>query len=155
MNSRRWIIVSIVLVAMIIVASGTIYFVSHKEPTDETASQTSSYTGRERVFVADLYEYVDTETKKSIERALFENIDKDQPDLYTGTIRKDSVSKTILSSGQTESTLLIDTIPTEVAYRVTLFSDPRGGRPSVNIECAPKGQQLNPSIICKDIHHHE
>lgn len=155
MPNRHFLLIFIVL--LVVGIGGTSYVLLNKEQHSETSSaiSDSSYTGQERVFVADLREYTDLETKTSIERTLFENIDKDQPDLYTGTIRETSVSEETAPSGQKISSLFIDVTPIGATYKITLFSDPRGGRPSVNVECAPEEEQLDSAITCKDIHHHE
>lgn len=156
MARRKLFLVVAVSIAILIAATIAYYLFSREEKSSMvTPSPTITYTAQERVFVADLHKYVDMETKKSTERSLYENIDKDQPDLYTGTIREDSLSEKSLSSNQTIKTLIVDIKPSEVAYKITYISDPRGGRSSINIECAPKEEQLNSSAECKDVHHHE
>lgn len=151
---KSLIVAAIVLVILALGITSYVLLQSGSEE-DGSASITTVYTGHEKVFVADLYEYVSLETKESIELGLYTNIDIDQPDLYTGTVRDASFTENVLASGQTESSLLIDIQPIGVTYEIVLFSDPRGGRPSVNIECAPQEEQLDPSIECKDVHHHE
>lgn len=157
MPDRQWLSLPVIVAALVIVSLVGIlsYYLLFRETSDKDipVATTSNITGQERVFVADLYEYVGLETKESIERTLYDSIDRDKPDLYTGTIREGSFTKTTTASSQTISNLLIDVEPIKITYEVTLFG--QQGRPSINVDCAPQEQQLVPSNECKDIHHHE
>src|SRR5690606_26509942 len=144
------------VILILALVGGMIYYLTPKQASNENNPATSNINsnGKGRVFVADLHERVDIQTKESIERMLYGTLREEHPDLYTGTIRDGSFSETTLPSTQVQTMFLVDIQPAEVTYKVTLFSSPLG-RPSVNVACASKQQQLVSSSECKDAYHYE
>lgn len=102
-----------------------------------------------RVFIGNSDKYIDPKIKESIESSLYVYLNKDKPDLYTGTIRPGSNTKHFTQSQQTVTSFLVDIDPVKLTYKVTLISD-QSGTPSLNIECAQWDQQLDKSNECRD-----
>lgn len=146
---------AIVALLILVCISLLLYFFIFKKDSDSQPKQTAvAVTGQERVFVTGFDKSIDSETKKSIERFLYSSIDKDQPDLYTGTVRAESYSATTMPNKQVMTVFLIDVNPMKITYKVTLFGNGQG-RPSMNIDCASQSEQIISSTVCRDVHSHE
>jgi hypothetical protein len=151
-NWRTRIIVVLLILGVLIV--GLVIFLALNKPEEKKPSALIPNTSKyQRVFIKDIHLYVDDKTKDSVERTLYNFFEKETPTIYTGTIRPESHSQRTVASGQEIINLMVDIRPVESTYKLTLIS--YQGVYSVNIECAPKEQQLKPSWECKDIYSHE
>lgn len=130
-----------------------VYYFWPKPAPNNTSSEAQSSLSvnpeQERVFIKDLHIYVDPTTQKSVERTLYLHIEKEAPELYTGTLRKESYHKSTSSANnQTTIDLVVDVEPVQLTYDITLVG--YQGTYSVNIRCAPQEQQMVPSNICRN-----
>lgn len=142
---------AVVVICILIITGVAVYsLLLNKSPNKEQAEVTGSNTfKRGKVFVKDLYKYIDSETKDSVEQTLYEHANGGVPDLYTATIRPGSYSKKVEPSRQTVIQLVVDVEPIKSTYNISLMS--YHGIYSINIWCAAPEAQLSPSSKCKDL----
>jgi hypothetical protein len=140
-----------IVVTILLAISVIIFFFANITPNgDENSTETENTALRGRVYVQDLHKHVSSATQDSLEYTLYDRV-KDTPDLYTATIRSGSQSKRVTASKQTIINMLIDVEPAELTYAANLTSYPGGY--TVNVQCAPINQQMNPGNLCKgDLH---
>ena len=131
---------------------------SHPEGIHDQESfiETKENLNAQRVFVKDFYkldDFIDSETRYSIERRLYANtvmLSQFDLGLYTGTVRRDSLSDT--SSGNKRTTqLTVDVEPANLTYQVLILKEKTSTHhtsTSVYITCAPEELQIDKSAKC-------
>lgn len=146
--TKKTTILAVGIIALVIVAlllSGV--FRQHPDEKEEMPIEVNRVG---RVFIKDFYTLegsINEGLQRRIENTLYSHISYDAPDLYTGTIRKDSYSST--SAGRvTIKKIMFDVYPTKVTYLVTVTL--LNGNTSVIVSCAPREQQMNKTATCKD-----
>lgn len=109
-------------------------------------------TRTSRVYIDNLSEYAnyfDSSRHQSIEETLYSftlgSVDK--PDLFTGSIRPGSLSRSTTASG-TSSRVLIDVFPVNITYSMEVNSPNKGSFSPISIVCAPPDQRLDKSVPC-------
>jgi hypothetical protein len=106
-----------------------------------------------RVFIKDFHKYTDyfpLDKQQAIESALYGYVGRDTPDLYTGTIRPNSLLQTKSRGSAIEAKILVDVVPANVTYLLESSGEDKYGIFPIIVRCAPKEQQKNPSVSCSD-----
>lgn len=169
----------ILLIALITTPLFVSQFSSSDANNGKKSSQTTPTTQdlkAQRVFIKDFYSYndtIDSETRRIIERRLYTNIVGDTSlghsheaeqdgdslnissnegmhNLYTGVVRKNSLSKSSIKNTHTTK-LLIDVEPINMTYEIKVIKQDIDGHESrsLYISCAPKSLAMDSSIQCK------
>lgn len=154
MISPRRLIIGAVSLIIIVVGTLLVFNQENKDSVDIPISQTPN-DGNRRVFIKDFHTYEDRinhTIQDQIETTLYGHAAQEAPDLYTGVIREDSFKESLAysPSGNTFiKKMLVDVEPVKMTYAIEVRQ--QGTHTYVNILCAPKAEQLNPSAQCKNL----
>lgn len=155
MSPKR--LISIVIGLLVLVAAGSLLIFGRGNEgatTNKPITQIPN-DGTRRVFIKDFHTYEDkisSQIQDQIEVTLYGHAAQEAPDLYTGVIREGSFKESLAysPSGNTFiKKMLIDVEPIKMTYTIEVRQ--QGTHTYVNILCAPKAEQLNPSAQCKNL----
>lgn len=148
----------LLLAVIIVVTAGVITSLLYPRldnSIDHKNRSTSNYGIRDaqsdRVFIKDLHKLGisnNSNTLRLIENTLYLRVIEKGPDLYTGIIRPESISKTTFNNLEATEAL-VDIEPINITYKI-IVSKPRGGE-AVDIVCPPQHQQITHSTECRDV----
>lgn len=117
-----------------------------------TLTSGMSSTKKARAFIKDFNQfdkYISRQKRLAVENALYHYVYYGKPDLYTGTIRKDSIAYSKKDDAASVE-FLVDIDPYTVTYRIISTKSAANGVETIEIYCAPPEQQKDSSIPCRD-----